>query len=276
MIKQIFKKYQLKITITLLVVILESIIQILFPLFIGITINDLINSSYTGLYQLIGLSTAALIIGTIRRFYDTRVYSHIYAQLSTNISKKQLDEEVEVSKVTARVNLLTELVEFFENDIPSIMGNIIGLIGTLIIILGISMKLFIASLIAILLIVIIYWLSGASIFKYNEKFNNELEHQVDILKTKSRIQIKSHFSQLMRWNIKLSDLESINYFFVWIILSGLLVFTIVDSVQTEPLKYGTILATVMYIFEFMSQLTMLPYYYQQLIRLKEISGRLQE
>ncbi len=45
----ILKRFRLKISITFLLVVVESIINLLFPLFMGFAMNDLLNSEYSGL-----------------------------------------------------------------------------------------------------------------------------------------------------------------------------------------------------------------------------------
>ena len=77
----------------------------------------------------------------------------------------------------------------------------------------------------------------------------------------------------MRWNIRLSDLEAANFGIVWLFMVGLLVFSI-NSAADDNVDYGIIFAVVMYVFQFSESVTLLPFYYQQWLRLREISGRL--
>ncbi len=73
--------------------------------------------------------------------------------------------------------------------------------------------------------------------------------------------------------IKLSDLEAANFGIVWVLTVGLLVFSVAEAAE-RTVEYGMVLAVVMYVFEFAESVTLLPFYYQQWLRLREISGRL--
>lgn len=271
---KIIKRYRFKISLTAFLVIAEALVYLLFPLFLGYAINGLIEKDYTSLYHLIILGIVSLIIGSGRRFYDTRVYSSIYAELSPEMVEKEKQKGEEVSVITARANLLTELVEFLENSIPQIINNLVGLVGTLVIIFTLNKYVFFASLISFLITFIVYYLSGNYTFKLNKGFNNELERQVKVIEENSKPKIVQHFNQLARWNIRLSDLETLNFGIVWLVMIILLSFSVIQVVDSGPLLFGSIFAIIMYVFEYMNNVIYLPLYYQQLIRLKEISGRI--
>ncbi len=53
----------------------------------------------------------------------------------------------------------------------------------------------------------------------------------------------------------------------------LIVFSVRAAVE-RTVDYGTVFAIVMYVFQFMESMMMLPFHYQQWLRLREISGRL--
>ncbi|MXX72622.1 MAG: hypothetical protein F4205_08970 [Gemmatimonadetes bacterium] len=78
---------------------------------------------------------------------------------------------------------------------------------------------------------------------------------------------------MMRWNIRLSDLEAANFGINWVLMIALLVFA-VSAATTETAEYGTVFAVVMYVFQFVESMLMLPFFYQEWLRLREISVRL--
>ena len=84
-LKSIFIKNKKKISITFLLVILELISNLLLPLFIGYAINDLLTKKYDGLIILGILTGLSIVIGSLRRFYDSRVYSKVYKSISTQL-----------------------------------------------------------------------------------------------------------------------------------------------------------------------------------------------
>jgi len=271
---QMLKRFRVNISFTALLVIAESLTTVLFPLFMGFAINGLLEKNFTGMYSLIGLGVTSLIIGSGRRFYDTRTYSKIYAVISPELVEQEMDKGSSVSVITARTNLLTEFVEFLEDSMPQIINSFIGLFGTLFIIFTLNKAVFIACLITLTLTIIVYLLSSNYTFKLNKGFNDELEKQVKVIEAGNKPGIINHFKNVMRWNIRLSDLETINFSIVWLFMIALLSYSIITVLGSGVVLYGTIFSIIMYVFEYISSVTYLPLYYQQLVRLKEISGRL--
>ncbi|WP_419861825.1 hypothetical protein [Candidatus Palauibacter sp.] len=56
-------------------------------------------------------------------------------------------------------------------------------------------------------------------------------------------------------------------------MMALLVFAVATSAE-RTVEYGAVFAIVMYVFQFVESMLGIPLYYQQWLRLREISGRL--
>ena len=61
---------------------LETGLRLVQPLALGLAINDLLRSSFVGLAIFIAQHLAYLVIGSIQRAYDTRVFASIYTELA--------------------------------------------------------------------------------------------------------------------------------------------------------------------------------------------------
>ncbi|RMH48614.1 MAG: hypothetical protein D6694_00310, partial [Gammaproteobacteria bacterium] len=133
-IRTILTRFKKKIALTLLLVLVEIIIQLLFPLFIGVAINDLLVQRYQGVLWLGGMGLLALLIGSGRRFYDTRTYAEIYMITAEEVVAKEKTNGGDISTLAARVSLLREFIEFLENSMPAVLTSLIGVVGTLVII----------------------------------------------------------------------------------------------------------------------------------------------
>ncbi len=269
----IFKRYQWRIILTLILVLAEAIAMLLFPLVIGFAIDGLLTGIYTGLWQLGLLGLGVVISGSLRRFYDTRVYSNIYVDLSTETVES--NQKIDSSTLNARVTMLRELVEFLENQLPELINSLIGLFGTISILYFLDMQIFLACLIVLLVITIVFMATGKLTTNLNYYYNNTMEKQVIAIENSSITPIRGFMQTLMKWNIKLSDLETIIFGVIWLVMIGLIVFSVVQAVDaSEAIKAGTVMSVVMYVFEFSERAGMLPLYFQQFLRLQEISSRL--
>jgi len=275
-ISNLLVRFKWKVLFTFILVIFEAFLSLLFPLFIGFAINGLLEERYTELISLAGLGFLALVIGASRRLYDTRIYASIYQIVSKEMVIREQNKGSSVSTIAARATLLTEFIEFLENSMPLIVTNFIGVFGVLILIFSLNLNIFKACLAVFILIVVVYIFSGNKNFQINEKFNNQLEKQVEALSSKDLGIIENHFRLVMRWNIKLSDLETCNYSVIWIGLLSLLVYAPVAVINNGITSYGHAFSVLMYVFEYIGSVSSLPYFIQQIIRLQEISNRLRD
>jgi hypothetical protein len=275
-VKTLVVRFKWRILLTNLLVFLESIFGVLVPLFIGVAINDLLEESFRGVIYLVGLGLLFVSVSSIRRYYDTRTYSRIYQIVAPEMVEREQKNDRSVSKINARTSLLAEIVEFLEWSVPAIVGAVVYLIAILIIIANLNRNVFYASLALLLLIFIVYVMTGKISFKLNEKFNDQFEKEVDALETNDHNIIKGYYKTLMEWNIKLADLETSNYLIVMLGIAALLIYTPIAVIKGSEEYYGLVFSAVLYVFEYIGALIELPDHFQQIIRLNEISSRLSE
>ncbi len=273
-IKKLIKQFKWRISFTVALVVIESLLSVLFPLFIGLAINDLLEQKYDGIINLALLGLASLVFGSARRFYDTRIYSGIYCQIAPEMVDNELHKNSSTSKISARSSLLTEFIDFLEDSMPTAIGGIIALLGILIIIANLNLNVFWACLTLMLVIILVYLFTGKLNFTLNRKYNNQLEKQVLVIEKKEPALIARHFNSLMLWNIKLSDLETFNYLIIWLAAIALFLYAPITVIEAGVLKYGLVFSVLMYVLDYIENIIMLPLQIQQLIRLKEISVRL--
>lgn len=271
-LKRIFIKHKWRFILTLLLVLFEGTILILFPLFIGNAIDDVINNNLHGIIQLGVLGLTLLIVGVGRRVFDSRFYAKVYRQVGVSTLIRIKDKNTSVK--TARLHMIEELIEFLENSLPELINTIIGLFGVIGILFALNQKVFYGSLIVTGIIMLIYWVSSNKTVLYNKCANDEWERQVEIVSQPSSIKLGLHLKEMMRWNIKLSDLEALNFSLSWLVALSFLIASILISIGDGIVTYGSLLALVIYVFQYIENVLNLPLFYQNCLRLNEIILRL--
>lgn len=272
--KEIFFRFKWKISLTIFLVIIESILGIFYPLLIGVAINDLLDKSHQGLYWLALLGASSLIIGSLRRLYDTRAYASIYLKTVTEMVSTEHKKKRSISSISARSNLMTEFIEFLENSMPALVESVIAIVGISIVIATLNLNVFFACIALLLLVALTYLFTGRKNYALNKGYNDELEKQVSTITSRSKLAGHKHFRSLMSWNIALSDLETINYFIIWCGVIALFIFTPLTVISDGALTYGLVFSILMYVFDYIEKLVLMPLHVQQAIRLHEISQRL--
>jgi len=271
-LRTLLRRFAGRYALTVLLVIVEAAAWVFFPLVIGRAIDSVLADSARGLYELGGLGAFAMGIAVVRRLVDSRAYASIYTQLGEEMVAR--DAEGSASTKTARLDMLKEIVEFFENSIPQLIVSVLGLVGTVLILWTLNLPIFLGCLLVIGATVTLYALTGKLTTGYNAGLNDEHERRVDVVRSNSPARVARHLRRMMRWNVKLSDLEAANFGVNWLFMVGLLVYSVASAAE-RTVDYGTVFAIVMYVFQFMESTMAIPFHYQQWLRLREISGRLE-
>ena len=267
-------KYQLVFTYSLFS--LEMLGGLLRFYFFGEAINDLIKGSYHGLIVLVIVHLAYLIIGTIRHMYDTRTYSAIYTSLVTKFLSRR-HHKTEVSKLSAHSNLAREFVDFLEHDLVYVIEAAYNILGSLILLFFYD-KVIVGICLAILVpVIIISHFYGKKMKQLNKLKNDELEKQVDIISTGNNTIIRSHYNNLRKWQVRISDKEAWNFGFMEIMVLLVIAVSLLVSknMQSSAIMAGSLFGIYSYILKFASGLDTIPYTIQRLSSLSDITRRIE-
>lgn len=256
-IKRVIALNKLNFVFVLLLVVLEAGLSVLFPLFIGYAIDDALVQTYGGAILLGGLGLVTLLIGAGRRFYDSRFYANIFRDLGAQVGDNAQET---TSAKSAHLRFLGEVVEFFENSMPEIVNSLIGLVGTLVIIITLDMPVFFGCLAMLAVVIIVYSITRKKTVRFNACYNDEQEQRVAVLSKQNRPLLRQHLSHLMKWNIKLSDLETINFSVVWLFMMAFLVLAVVGAASQGMMTYGAIFSLILYVFQFIENASAMPFF----------------
>ncbi|SHG28251.1 ABC transporter six-transmembrane domain-containing protein [Flagellimonas flava] len=272
--RKLFYQYKWRFTLTYICILGEAALLLLFPWFIGNAIDDVLSGHFKGAFNLGFLGILLLVVGVVRRVFDSRFYAEVYREAGVTAMVQIQGEKVSVK--TARLHMLAELVEFLENTLPELINTLIGLVGVMCILLLLNQKVFWGGVLVTGMVVVIYALSSKKTIFFNEQANDELERQVEVISQKNTVKLGEHLKRMMRWNIKLSDLEALNFSLSWIVALAFLVLSIIVGVGDGIDTYGALFALVMYVFQYIESVLQLPVFYQNWLRLHEILARLRQ
>ncbi len=271
-LKQLLLSFKARIGITWGLVGLENILLSLIPLFIGLAIDDLLQSNFDQLVTLAFLMTVLVVVAVTRRVYDTRAYGTIRVQLGEELQQRH--QELPVSNRNARLNMSRELVDFLEEQVPEILTALIQIVVALSILAVFHRYLALSALAVTLVMIVLYSLVHARFYRLNASLNGQMEKQVSILEISGTAEILSHLRSLRRWEVKLSDTEALLYGAIFIMVIGFIVFNLWFGTSLPDITTGTIYSIVSYSWTYVESAIVLPFTLQSLTRLSEITERI--
>ena len=156
--RPLLRRFAGRLSLTLSLVVLEAAGWILFPLVIGRAIDSVLANSARGPYELATLGIVTMGIAVVRRLADSRAYAGIYAALGEEMAG--IAEGTGTSTRTARLGMLREIVEFFENSLPELVNSVLGLGGIMLIVATLNFPVFVGCLAAAAATVALYALTA--------------------------------------------------------------------------------------------------------------------
>jgi hypothetical protein len=274
-LRKIFIVYRWRILFTYGLFNLENMVRLAQPVALGLAIDGLLSSSYRGLLILIVQHMSHLLISLARQIYDTRAFTSIYTDIVSDIVLKQRQREVDVSIVAARSALSREFVDFFEQDIPTVLQSVYSMVGALLILAVYDWTLFAYCLMLFIPAFIINYFYSKRALVINGRLNDELEREVGIIGSFEPQGVRNHYDMVARWRINLSNLAAANFGIMELFILSLIVVSIIRFSAMPDARPGDILAMFQYILMFVSGLDSVPMVVQQLSRLRDIERRIQ-
>ena len=275
-LKSLMNKHRSQLVLTYILFSLEMLGGLLRPLFLGIAINDLMKGSYQGLIILSVVHIVTLTVGTMRHMYDTRTYSAIYVSLVTKFLSRRIYQK-DVSKLSAHSTLAREFVDFLEFDLVYVIEAAYNIFGSLILMFFYDASVVLLCLAILLPVIGISYKYGKKMNRLNKLKNDELEHQVEVITNGNAKQLKEHYNNLRRWQIKTSDQEAFNFgfmeFLVMIVLGASLLLTYKTS--GTAILAGNVVGIFFYVTNFAKGLETIPYTVQRLSSLTDITRRIE-
>ena len=109
----------------------------------------------------------------------------------------------------------------------------------------------------------------------NERLNNQLEHEVQVIEAAQEGTVTHHFTEVRMWRIKLSDADAFNWTAIEALSILVFLLVLLRVAHMPNADVGTIFAIFVYVWRLMEKLDTMPQIVQQLMRLKDIRRRIE-
>jgi ABC-type multidrug transport system fused ATPase/permease subunit len=272
-----WQNHKAKISLTYLLTIIENVANMLLPAAAGLLVDGFIDHKLDGLW----FFTAAYFFwyGTamVRRVYDTKVFTKIYNDVSIKTIQHHQALGIDSGTINARVELLKQMVNFFEVDLPFLMNNLIQMFGAFFLLYFYDPKVMMVCLVVILPSFVINYVFGKKMRTVAKNVNDQYEKQLDMINSKAdAASLKSYFDGVRLLNVKKSNLEAWNFGFLEIFVLMMIIASLYMICQNPNLKHGDIVAIYGYITRFAYSFDFIPYLTAKLSVIRDIEERLKE
>ncbi len=244
----IFKKLPLGIITVLAMDVTEIVLLSLNPFVIGSCIDGFLEHNFFWFYVLIILQFILVAVRASNKVLDTRVYERIIKIESDDYYKKVIQTNADDSQISSRLNLVENVISFFEVELIQIIDMVGGIIFSLAYILTISgLLLFLLAIVISILVFVSTKRHHKKIANNNIKFQNHDETREEIISSRNEQQFMSFTKIVLNLRVSNSDLEAKAYLWTDVLQSGFLIFAILLTIYTDDYTSGQLFSIITYI-----------------------------
>lgn len=244
----IFKKNPLGIVSVLAMDIAEIVFLSLNPFVIGSCIDGFFEHDYIWFYILIGLQFLLTSVRAANKILDTRVYERIIEAESNNYYEEKIQTNITDSQISSRLNLVEDIISFFEFDLVQIIDMFGGIVFSLAyIFIASGLPLFSLAITVSILVYIFTKNYHKKIAKNNINFQNHDEAREEVISSRNKQRFKGFLKAILNLRILSSDLDAKAYLYTDLLQSIFLIFAIVITVRMGNYTSGQLFSVITYI-----------------------------
>lgn len=235
---------RLSIAGTYALTLLENLCMLSYPALTGWAVDGLLKGSYRGLSALIAVWLVHLITAFGRQRFDTRV------------------------------EMLRNLVAFFETDVPAMFSQVVTVVGSLLMLFTFDLQagwIAMAVLLPMGLVNAWYWRRALQLHR---GLNDQIEREIAHIEAARLLPLRRHFGRVRRWHVQLSDSESWTWSVTELATIVALVVLLIDFTRSPGFSAGALYAVLAYVFDYLQGLDSAPALVNNVARLRDIRARL--
>lgn len=274
-LKAIFTENWKQILLSYFLFSMQSIFMLVYPKVLGESIDHLIVKDYSFIIYLLLTFLGLMIFNYISRVYDTIVFSKIYRRFASIETSNQFDNDVETTKINARLTLMASVVSFFERDMLSILYAAFGLLGSIYFISLVDATLIPFLILSGALTLFVSYYFSPKIAEITKASNDISEEQTEIINHRKISLVNNLLRRRQMLSIKLSNLDAKFFFLIQFIAYGTVTALLTYYVVFNTVSVGSVFSTYRYLFDFVAAVSILPQIIISFINIKDVIKRLE-
>jgi ABC-type multidrug transport system fused ATPase/permease subunit len=213
-LKTIGNTHRKKLLVAFSLVGLENILMLTYPMFGGFAVNAVMEGNAWKAVTYGFFVLAIWLVGSARRSVDTRVFARVYSEIIVPIIVKQREQGQTSSKISARVELSREFVDFFEMHLPTAVTSIFSMVGASLMLLYLEFWTGVLSCVILLIFTLLLPRFARISSRLYLVLNNRLERDVDVIGQSPEPTLHKHYKFLAHLRILISNREAFGFLMV--------------------------------------------------------------
>jgi hypothetical protein len=269
-----FVRHRWRIALTYLLCIAGALFQLLYPYATGLAIDGALQRDAMALLPLALMWGAHLAVDGFRQVYDTRTFTRIFSEASSDMVAAQKLEGRSTSEVSARVNMMEEFTWFLGSNLPEILIGLVSPIGALVVLFTLEPSIGAAALGLVVAAICFNGVLYRGIKSREVDLNSLTEASVSRIEAGDADGVRDHYQSIGRAFIRISDLNALSWMAVQLFGILVLAFAIWQTGGISQITPGEAYTLVAYVWRALDGAFSVTGFARQLARLTDIWRRI--
>ena len=275
-LKIIFRENWKSIIFSYTLFSINSILMLIYPKVLGNAIDHMVLKQYSYIWYLVLTFGLIMFFGYISRIYDVKIFSSIYRRFSSNEIGKQIDNEVETTKINGRLTMMGYIVNFFEFDMINVLQTTFGVVGTLYFLSLVSWKVVGFLLITGIAIIVSSYYYSPKLADLTRQTNDISEEQTEIISQRKIGSINNLLRKKQKISVNYGNINTNFNLIIQFIVYGSVTSILTYYIMYNKVTIGSVFSTYRYMFDFCNSLLGLPTILTSYLNIKDVIKRLNE
>ncbi|WP_416191890.1 ABC transporter six-transmembrane domain-containing protein [Neisseria sp. CCUG12390] len=272
-LKNIALTHKGKLAATFSLVALENLLILLYPLVGSFAVNAVLAGKVWHALAYALMVLVIWLVGSARRAVDTRAFVRIYADLAVKAVANER-QKGSVSSASAHANLARQFVDFFEEQLPTLITAAFSVLGAVFMLLMIEFWVGLISLLILLGFSIVLPAYTRTNDHLYFKLNNRIEKEVGVIERNQNRALNRHYGLLSRIRIAISNREAVSFLVIGASMAVLFGSALTILAQ-KNVQAGHIYAVITYLWSFAMSLDDMPRLVEKFSELKDVGNRVE-
>jgi ABC transporter transmembrane region len=259
-----------KLAVTYGLFSIETLCLLSYGALIGWAIDDLLAGRQIGLLAFMATTLLHVVIGYVRRRWDTRVFARLQAAIVLGAAARK---DTEAGTLVARSAMVREVLQFAEMQVPQALHAAILGIGSLVILAVLAPLLGVLAAITLVLAFLISVRVTRFATPMMARLNNSLDREAQRLSGPATLP-QRHYAHVARLRILMSDCEAAGFVSIDLMMIGVAMLALWMLTTAGGATPGSIFASFTYVISLWTFTSSMPMIAQELVKAWDVRSRI--
>jgi ABC-type multidrug transport system fused ATPase/permease subunit len=214
------------------------------------------------------------VVGAIRRSVDQRIYSRMFADIASEVSRISLIQGLSPTQTAARAELSREYIDFVQFRLPEILEESIALLGALVGLAVYDIRIALVAGLVAVPVAVFTLLYRRKVTGLQTELHESMERSFDAFATRDPEAIRAYYLERAGPQQRIANWGATTFGVTRVFLLVVFLVVLYLAIDLDDFTTGKVYSIVAYLWTFITAIELLPELVESLTSLGDLAERL--